>query len=309
LNVHRSAVALCLVAFSSTVCYAGTEGATQPITVSATTDAIYSTSAVPDSPESVTYKAAAADAGPVVLRTGIKPFSKVGVDVKIGANGIGFDVATPLAQKFNLRVGAAFFSYSLNNLTEDGFSINGSVKLKQVNTSLDWFPFGGSFRISPGVTLYNGNGFSGSAAVPAGQSITLNNVDYTSGTCTGVYVAATGTCSGGYTDPVTATFSEPNNRFGAVAGPSITTGFGNLVPRKASKHFSVPFEIGFEYISTPTVQLNLTGSVCQQGAGGGCGKATQEAGGNIQAQQNTINSDISALRIYPILSIGFGYKF
>ncbi len=222
---------------------------------------------------------------------GMRPFSAVGIDVKVGVGGIGFDVATPLANRLNLRTGAAFFSYNLSNLVEDGFNINGNIRLRSVNTSVDIYPFGGSFRISPGVTLYNGNNFSGNATVPGGNTITLNDTDYTSSP----------------TDPLVATFTTPNNRFGNRVAPSITTGFGNLIPRRGG-HWSVPFEIGMQYIAPPKIVLGLTGTACSVD---GCGNVQTDpmTQANVKAQQDIINGDIYNLRFFPILSIGLGYKF
>ena len=222
----------------------------------------------------------------------VRRFSTVGVAVKVGVAGIGFDVATPLAHKFNLRAGASFFIYTISNLTEDGFSINGPIALKSVGASLDWFPFAGKFRVSPGVTIYNGNTFNGTATVPGGGTITLNNQDYTSSP----------------TDPVIATFATANNRFGNRVAPSITVGLGNLVPRQEGSHWSFPFEIGMQYISAPLITLALSGTACSTD---GCQKVNSDptTQANIQGEQNSINSDIYNLRFYPILSFGVGYKF
>ena len=222
----------------------------------------------------------------------MRPFSAVGVALKFGVNGIGFDVATPLAPKLNLRGGASFFSYTVNNLSEDGFNVDGTLTFRSVNASVDWYPFRNGFRVSPGVTLYNGNRFSGNATVLPGDIITLNGTDYTSSP----------------TDPIVANFTNPNNRFGNAVAPSITTGWGNIVPRARGSHWSVPFEIGFQYISPPKVLLNLTGTACSSD---GCGNVQTDptTQANILAQQNIINSDIYQLRFYPIVSIGVGYKF
>jgi hypothetical protein len=223
----------------------------------------------------------------------MRAFSTVGIAVKVGVGGIGFDVATPLAPKLNLRACASFFTYSLSNLSEDGFNIDGTIYLKSVNTSIDWFPFHGrSFHISPGVTLLNGDNFDGTATVLPGDTITLNDVDYTSSP----------------TDPIIARFNTQNNRFGSRVAPSITVGFGNLVPRDRNKHWSVPFEIGFQYISALKVLLNLSGTACSTD---GCGNVQTDptTQANIQAQQNIINNDIHNLRFFPILSVGVGYRF
>ena len=93
----------------------------------------------------------------------MKAFSKVGVDVKIGAGGIGFDVATPLGQKFNLRGTGYFFRYNVS-LTEDYVTYGGDLQLAGGGVSLDWYPFNGKFRLSAGAIAYNGNQITASAS-------------------------------------------------------------------------------------------------------------------------------------------------
>jgi hypothetical protein len=230
--------------------------------------------------------AAAKNVAPISTR----PFSSVGAAVKLGVAGIGFDVATPLAKKLNLRGGASFFGYS-PNLTEDGINITGSLSFKSINTSVDYFPFHGSFHLSPGVILYNGNHIAANAAVPGTQSFTLNDTTYYSSTA----------------DPVHGIF---NVQLGNKVAPSFTIGWGNLIPRNGG-HWSVPFEIGFEYISQPKLTLDLQGSTCTNSNNTGCSpiasNPTTQA--NVTAEQNNLQSDISGLQVYPILSIGVGYKF
>ncbi len=130
--------------------------------------------------------------------------------------------------------------------------------------------------------------------MPGGQAFSLGDGDYTSST----------------TDPVHGTFDLA---FGSKAAPSLTVGFGNILPRKPGKHFSVPFEFGFEYIGPPTVTLTLAGTACQQGQPAviGCQSIASDptTQANIRQEQTDINSDLSPLRFYPIVSIGLGYKF
>ena len=285
------AVVSSIAIVASSLNHAAAQDTTPPASGPAFTTAsnsISSSSSLPEAPTTATAQEQAIQGRDTVMR----PFSAVGVDLKFGVNGIGFDVATPLAPKLNLRGGASFFSYTVNNLSEDGFNVDGTLTFRSVNASVDWYPFRNGFRISPGVTLYNGNRFSGNATIPPGDVITLNGTDYTSSP----------------TDPLVATFTNPNNRFGNAVAPSITTGWGNIVPRARGSHWSVPFEIGFQYISPPKVLLNLTGTACSSD---GCGNVQTDptTQANILAQQNIINSDIYQLRFYPIVSIGVGYKF
>jgi hypothetical protein len=250
-----------------------------------------SNAALPDTSTPVTADAGQA-AGSRPLRTGMKPFSAVAVQVKVGTAGIGLDVAVPVAGRLNLRAGGSFFSYN-PNLVTDGINVVGNIQLRSGSANVDIFPFGNSFRISPGVVFYNGDNITATANVPAGQSFTLNSIQY--------YSSASA--------PVTGTFGLS---FGNKVAPSFTLGFGNMLPRKGG-HWSVPFEIGGEYIGqTPMISLALTGTACQGGPTTNCSSIasnsmTQQ---NIAAEQTSLNSNIpSQLVFLPIVSIGVSYKF
>ncbi len=222
--------------------------------------------------------------------TSTRAFSAVGVDVKIGADGIGFDVATPLARKWNLRGTGYFFRYNVT-ITEDYVTYGGNLQLASGGGSLDWYPFNGKFRLSAGFIAYNGNRITGTATLNPNQSFTLNGTTY--------YASLT--------DPPHATGSL---YLGSKAAPTFSFGWGNIVPRKANKHFSVPVEIGFAYVGDPKVDLNFIGTTCNE-----FGTACQDVENNptfqsdLAAQRDKYRDDLSALRFYPIVSIGFGYKF
>jgi len=221
----------------------------------------------------------------------IRPFSTVAVAVKFGVAGIGFDVATPLAQHFNLRVGGSLFSYS-GNFNNDGIDIDGDLKFRSGTASLDWYPFHGGFRISPGLTFYNGNNLNATTFVPPGQSFSLGDANYYSST----------------TDPVNGTASF---YFGKRVDPSITVGFGNMIPR-SGHHVSFPFEIGFQYIGVPTLTLNLQGSACiYANIPASCAPVQSDPSteANLRQEEADINSDIRPLRFYPIVSQGVSVRF
>lgn len=217
------------------------------------------------------------------------PFSGLALGVKVGLLGIGVEAATPLAGHLNLRGGANFFSYT-DNLTSDGIHYDGNLRFRSAEASLDWFPFAGRFHISPGALLYNGNQITGNAAVPGGDSFTLNNVTYISST----------------TDPVMGTGSVKFNK----AAPKLTAGFGNMLPR-SGRHFSMPLEVGFAYEGDPKAALNLAGTVCYPDTPGACETIASDPAvqANIAAQQQKIANDASPARFYPILSLGFAVSF
>ena len=234
--------------------------------------------------------ASAAPAAPAVNQGG--PFSGLGVGVKVGLAGIGFDVATPIVPtRLNLRGGATFFSYNLSETTSDGLDAAGTLKLQNSGIMVDWFPFRGSFRLSGGVTVYNNKGFSGSLDVPSGQSFTLGNDKY----------YASGPLVG------TGVF-----KLGGNTGGRISTGFGNLVPKKGH-HFSFDTELGIEFVSAPTVAIGFTGNVCTSTQGQNCSTPDNAATyapflTDVAAEQAKLQNDVNFVKFYPILSIGIGYR-
>jgi hypothetical protein len=238
--------------------------------------------------------------------TSMRPFSHVGVAIKMGVNGAGFDVAVPLAQRFNLRGGASFFSLD-HTFTTDGASYDASLLFKTGMLAVDWFPFGGAFRISPVVQLYNGNTVQATVTAPAGQEFSLGDQD--SYSSVGNPLHGTAVVSLG-------------NQGGSKVAPGVTLGFGNMIPRGKGEHWSVPFEMGFVYIQTPQILLNFHGFSCDTRAdaiastsptvpGEGCSDIATDptSVANMKQEQSDINSDLNGLRFYPILSVGVSYKF
>ena len=221
----------------------------------------------------------------------IHPFSTAAVAIKVGFAGIGVDIATPLASRFNLRAGGSFFSYS-GSFNSDGITINGDLKFRSGTASLDWFPFNSSFRISPGITFYNGNNLNATVLVPGGQTFSLGDTNYTSSNA----------------DPVNGTAAV---NFGRRTAPSLTIGFGNMIPR-SGRHISFPFEIGFQYIGPPTLTFNLSGIACTNSNDPATCSPIQtnaQTQANIQQQESKIDSDIELLRFYPIISQGVSVRF
>jgi hypothetical protein len=109
--------------------------------------------------------------------------------------------------------------------------------------------------------------------------------------------------------------SAPGNSVGgnasmkfSPAAPMVLAGWGSLVPH--NKHFSVPFEAGGVFSGAPHTSLNLTGNVCNPD-GTNCRAISSDptVQSNILAQQTIFNNDISALKVYPVISIGVAYKF
>jgi hypothetical protein len=221
----------------------------------------------------------------------VRPFSSVGLDAHISIGGIGFDVATPLSKRFNLRTGSDFFFYG-TSFQEQGADVSANLRLRSGHASLDWFPFGGQFRLSPLLVYGNNNRVVATALVPSGSTITLNGQDYVSSS----------------TDPLHGSGSVDFRK----VSPGFSLGFGNIIPRRRSR-FSVPVEAGFYYEGQPGLKVAFTGSACDpmEPQAIGCESVDQDPGfqQNLNSFISRNNHNLSYASFFPIFSVGFGYKF
>jgi len=214
--------------------------------------------------------------------------SRIGAGVKISTLGIGIQGAVELNKRINARAAFNFLSYS-RGFDKDGINYDAQLKFRSVEAYADIFPFGGSFHLSPGLLLYNDNHIQATAAVTGAQSFSLGDVSYVS-------------------DPKNPITGSATLKFNRVA-PAFLIGWGNLVPR-GGKHFSFSVEAGITYQGSPKVALNLAGNACSPN-GTNCKNAATDATiqSNIVTQQNKINSDVSSVKVYPLISLGVGYRF
>jgi hypothetical protein len=212
---------------------------------------------------------------------------RIGIGVKMGTLGIGFEAAAQLTQRINVRAGFSMFRYT-TSLTSDGVETRDTVSLQSLETHFDWFPFGNGFHISPGL-LFTGNNISGTGFVPAGHTLSLGDSDYLSS----------------QNDPLHGDGKVKFNR----TAPLFTVGWGNLVPR-SEKHFSFPIEFGVAYQGEPKVRLALNGDACES-TGTYCqnilGDPAVET--NLRGQAARIKRNVSIVRWYPIVSTGVSFRF
>ncbi len=223
----------------------------------------------------------------------MKPFSHLAFGGGIGLNGIHGDAATNVGRYANLRVAGGVFRYRINDIDSNGFKASGDLNLAAIGTEFDVYPFPThGFRLSPGILFYNENSMSASATVQGGQSFTLNHIEYFSDP----------------SDPVRATATVGLHSINPAF--TITTGWGNPISRKADHHWSFPFEIGAAFVGSPSFKMTLAGTACDA-TGEICVDASTDPGiqGNLQAQIAKYKSDVDALKVYPVVSVGVSYSF
>ncbi|GGA56265.1 hypothetical protein GCM10011507_04480 [Edaphobacter acidisoli] len=217
------------------------------------------------------------------------PFSHAAIAFKIGIAGPGIDIATPLAQRLNLRAGANLLPIS-TSLQEQDLNVGVNLHLLSAHAALDYFPFNGRFRISPLLVFANNNRLRATAYVPPGDTIRISGNLFGSSA----------------TDPLHVTGRVDFRKI----SPGLSLGFGNILPRKHGR-FTMPVEFGFYYAGKPSLQVGFTGSSCDPEADT---VVCQPAAQDSRLQQSTAaaiarrDHYLNDARIFPIFSIGIAYR-
>jgi hypothetical protein len=211
-----------------------------------------------------------------------------GVGVKVSTLGIGFDGAVATTDRTNVRVGANFLTFN-HDFDNDGIDMVAHLKLRSVTAQFDWFPTAGSFHVSPGLMIYNGNRVEATALVPGGQQFTLGNDRLLSNP----------------SDPVRGAAKVS---FARVA-PEITVGWGNVAPR-GDRRWSIPVELGVVFSRAPAAVLGLIGSACLPN-GTNCRSVAFEPllVADVRQEEADLNDDLEVLKVIPVISFGFAYRF
>lgn len=214
-----------------------------------------------------------------------------GIGVKTSLLGVGAEVAVRVTHHSNVRAGVNVLGYS-DTFRKDGINYGAHLNFQTFEAHYDVFPWAGNFHVSAGMLGYKGNPITANAIVPGNQNFTLGGQIY-------------------YSNPSSPATASGRVNFNQYA-PTVTFGWGNLVHRN-SKHFSIPVEFGVAYQGSPKTTLNLTGNVCDAASttpGVSCiSAANSTVQSNVVSEQVKINKGLAPFKMYPIISVGFGYKF
>ena len=149
MTITRTAAGVCLTALCSLPVLAAS---TPPADLG--DDTRYSSSAaLPDAPAAglstaaAKTKAASLRGGSTRFRLGTAPFSSVAIGLTSGTGGLGFDLATPLATKINLRLSASFFDYH-PSVIADNIPIDAAIKFRSFGAGIDLYPYHNTFHIT-----------------------------------------------------------------------------------------------------------------------------------------------------------------
>lgn len=214
------------------------------------------------------------------------PFSALGLGLEFGTEGLGLQIATPLTRTLQLRGGADFLNFGYG-FAVDQAQYSGDVHLRSGHASIDWYPTGGLFRISPGVLIFK-SGFAASVSVSGRNNFELGNTAYTSSPA----------------DPVHGSASLSMQR---TVIPALTVGWGNLIGERRH-HWTVPFEVGAAYTGHYTLNLNLAGTACY-GQVGCMNTTSAPVQQSVRHEEGQLNETMKHFQVYPIVMTGFTFRF
>lgn len=241
-------------------------------------------------------------APPIInLASGEGFLSKVGVEAGISPLGIQFQAATSITGHISVRATGNVFNYS-DNFNEQGIAATGKLNLSSAGASVDFYPFRGGFRLSPGLLVHNGNKVTAQTNVPAGTSFTLNDQTY--------YSANPNTVTGA--TPVVGSgllgLNKTNPAF------TMTVGWGNIAHGKG--HWSIPVDVGAAFVGAPSLKVTLAGWACYDEAQTQCSNLSDPSDpiaiaiqSNLTTQVAKWTNDLNPLKTYPIASVGLAYSF
>ncbi|MGR6804880.1 hypothetical protein ACU6VI_01065 [Sphaerotilus natans] len=88
-----------------------------------------------------------------LVTAGLLPQARAGeVYANAGLPGIGLGYAYPIDSRFTVRADFMTLGSRSKSTTEEGIRYDGRYKLQRLAVLGDWFPFGGSFRLTGGLS-------------------------------------------------------------------------------------------------------------------------------------------------------------
>ncbi|HET8710800.1 MAG TPA: hypothetical protein VFM32_05460 [Spongiibacteraceae bacterium] len=205
--------------------------------------------------------------------------AEFGVYVKGGTLGAGAGIGYGFNDNLTARIGytAANISHDLHTTDVD---YKGDVKIGGAEALLDWHPFAGAFRVTAGAILSRNE-----IKVDA----KLNH--------TPIYI------NGTPYDVNDISSIDGKVEFKKTA-PYLGIGWGNVADREQGFHFIA--DVGVEFMGTPKVKINAScAPIFETNMPADCAQLLSD----VRAEEEELNSDASDYKWWPVLSVGFAYRF
>lgn len=201
--------------------------------------------------------------------------TSIGVNLKAGTAGAGFDLIVPFTERLNLRLGYADYKVD-RAVTEDGVDYQAQLALGGTNALLDWFPaHDASFRLTLGAYSPK-HQLKGQAQASEGGTVELNNVDYPAAVLGELDLSV---------------------QWGG-ARPYLGLGFDGFRAARSGWYYNL--DAGVILSGSPKVSLKANcpnAQVCEALAS------------DLQAEEDNIRDTFKSLKYLPVIQVGVGYRF
>ena len=193
------------------------------------------------------------------------------IGARISTLGAGVEVDTPITESISARAGVNYYPTISDSGTESNISYDIDLDLLSVPLLLDWRPFKGSFRLSGGA-IYNANEIELRAKPTASYSVGGNTYQ----------ADQIGTLR------ATVDYDDiaPYLSFGWDTSFGKSNGFGFVL------------ELGAFYQGSPNVEITATGALA----------SNQQLQSDLAREKAELERAIDS-KIYPVVAIGFSYRF
>lgn len=196
--------------------------------------------------------------------------SRVTAAVTVGTLGIGPELGLRFSDRFGARASASFFSLS-QDFDSDDVEYDGKVKLRSYGLMADFYPGGGSFRISAGARINNSR--ARVTATPTTDT-EIDGVVYTP--------AQIGTLTGR---------AETKN-----FAPALTVGWSG----RNRRGFVFGGEAGALFQGAVRIRrFGATGTLASNPA----------FLADLEGERRELQDDVSKFKVYPIVQLSLGYRF
>lgn len=195
------------------------------------------------------------------------------VDFRVATTGFGAEAAKQLTGHVAARLGGSFFSVSTTKSQSD-ISYDASLKLHTFSALLDLSPSRrGSFHVTGGLVT-NPLTISATGQPSSGGTFKINGTTYTS--------SQVGTLT----------------LEGKFRGAAPYLGFGFGTPANTGAGLKPLFDLG-AVLGKPSITLTSTGAA-----------SNPQLASDLQAQEAKTQHDVRKyLKVYPVMSLGLGYRF
>lgn len=205
------------------------------------------------------------------------PRMDLGLGLGISTAGLSGHLSVPIAPRYlNARFGINYFGYNYSGMT-DNIDFRFKLKLNTYDALLDWFPFGGNFRLTTGL-VYNASQIDMAGRPGIASNYVINGHTYNR--------------------------HDVGRLTGQASFPSFVSyigfGYGNAVD--TSQRWVVFSDTGVLLNSRPAARIRA--GHCNAPAAL-CGKLEED----LDALNQSLDNGFRLFNFYPIMRIGVSYRF